>query len=263
MGETLSIAVRDTGRALRFPRECPRCGQVAESRVRMTKIFARPTPRGVIWISYHVDIYACEACAREHDVVTRPDPATVRQATRQQATRVLPIMLAGGSVLGCGVLLASVGVTAAGRHAAAIGSATMAALGLGIAGTGLGLMAGGWVARRAVVMPADWPDAQYAADLPSKLGARTIVTAPASALARAVDFSDDRSTADEPPWRTFVFARPSYAQEFARLNERAVQDQSHPTATVRPILRDRRTIYYVAAAAIAAAVVWSVWGTGR
>ena len=115
-------------------------------------------------------------------------------------------------------------------------------------------MAGGWLAHRAIVCPADWPDAQYAVDIPSRLGGRAIMAAPASALARAVDFSDDRSAADEPSWRTFVFARTSYAQEFARLNARYVFDRQRPIRW--PLLRDRKVWYYAAAAALVAAAAW-------
>lgn len=258
MSETRSIAVLDAGRALRFPRECPNCGRPADTRVRVTKIFARRTRRGIVWIYYHVDAHACAACAREHEAIIRPDPLTVRQAGRRQAFHVLPIVLAGGAVLGGGVLLASVGVVAAGRRTSAIGSSAIAALGFGIAGVGLGLMAGGWIARRAIVLPADWPDAQYAVDVPALLGVHTILAAPVSPLSRAVDFSDDRSSPDEPPWRTFAFVRDSYAQEFARLNARQIYDRLHPAP--RPIVRNRRTLYYVAAAAVTAAVVWAVWG---
>jgi len=39
--ERATVAVLDTGEALRFPRECPRCGLAAHTRVRVTKIFAR------------------------------------------------------------------------------------------------------------------------------------------------------------------------------------------------------------------------------
>jgi hypothetical protein len=166
--------------------------------------------------------------------------------------------LAGGSVLGGGVLLASLGVVAAGRQTSAVGSSTVAALGFGIAGVGLGLMGGGWIARRAIVLPADWPDAQYAVDVPALLGVHTVIAAPVSPLTRAVDFSDDRSASDEPPWRTFAFARDSYAEEFARLNARQIYDPLHPIP--RSLVRDRRTLYYVAAAALTAAVVWAVWG---
>jgi hypothetical protein len=259
VGETPSIAVLDTGRALRFPRECPRCGSDADTRVRVTKIFARRTARAVVWIHYHVDVFACAACVREHELIVRPDPLVVSEATRRHATQGLPIMLAGASVLGSGVLLASVGVTAASRRTSAIGSASIAALGLGIAGTGLGLMAGGWLAHRAIVCPADWPDAQYAVDVRSWLGARAIISAPATALARAVDFSDDRSSADEPAWRTFVFERASYAQEFARLNARSVCDRQRPVR--RMMLRDRRALVYAAAAALVAGAIW--WWDGR
>lgn len=257
MGETPSIAVLDTGRALRFPRECPRCGSAADTRVRVTKIFARRTAREVVWIHYHVDVYACAACVHEHEVIVQPDPAVVSQATKRQATKGLPIILAGAAVLGGGVLLASVGVTAASRQTSALGSASIAALGMGVAGTGLGLMAGGWLAHRTIVWPADWPDAQYAVDVPLWLGARAIMTAPATALARAVDFSDDRSAADEPAWRTFVFGRPSYAQEFARLNARYVYDRERPVP--RLILRDRRALVYAAAAVLVAGAIWW-WG---
>jgi hypothetical protein len=258
VSETRSIAVLDAGRALRFPRECPHCSRTADTRVRVTKIFARRTRRGIVWIHYHIDMLACAACASEHEAIVRPDPATVRQAGRRQAFHVLPIILAGGSVLGGGVLLASFGVVAAGRQTSAFASSTIAALGFGIAGIGLGLMGGGWIARRAIVLPADWPDAQYAVDVPSLLGAHTIIAAPVSLLTRAVDFSDDRSAPDEPPWRTFAFARDSYAQEFARLNAHQVYDRLHPAP--RSLVRNRRTLYYVAAAALTAAVVWAVWG---
>jgi hypothetical protein len=115
-------------------------------------------------------------------------------------------------------------------------------------------MAGGWLAHRAIVCPANWPDAQYAVDVPSWMGARAIMAAPASALARAVDFSDDRSAVDEPSWRTFVFARTSYAHEFARLNARYVFERQHPIRW--PLLRDRRVWYYAAAAALVAAAAW-------
>lgn len=260
MSETLSIAVRDSGRALRFPRQCPCCGSVADRRVRITKLFARRTQRGVVWIHFHIDVYACAACALEHETVMRPDAVRVREARHQQAVRALPIMLAGVSVLGGGVLLASIGVAAADRAASAVASSTVAALGLGIAGTGVGLIAGGWVARRIAMVPAEWPDAQYAADLPALLGARVIIAAPSSALARAVDFSDDRSAADEESWRTFVFARASYAQEFARLNESWIQDPLRPSRATRRTPPRRRAIYYVAAAALTAAFIWSVWG---
>ena len=254
MSETPSIAVLDTGRALRFPRECPRCGSAADTRVRISKIFARRTARAVVWIHYHVDIFACAACVQEHEVIVRPDPGVVSEATRRHATKGFPIMMAGASVLGAGVLLASVGVTAASRRTSAVGPASIAALGLGIAGTGLGLMAGGWLAHRAIVCPAAWPDAQYAVDVPSWLGARAIMTAPTTALARAVDFSDDRSSADEPTWRTFLFVRTSYAQEFARLNAHSVYDRQRPVPKM--MLRDRRVLVYAAAAALVAGAIW-------
>ncbi len=254
MSETPIIAVLDTGRALRFPRECPRCGSAADTRVRVTKIFARRTARAVVWIPYHVDVFACAACAQEHQVIVRPDPVVVSEARRRHATKGLPIVLAGASVLGGGVLLASVEATAASRRTSAIGSASIAALGLGIAGIGLGLMAGGWLAHRAIVCPAEWPDAQHAVVVPSWLRARAIMTAPATALARAVDFSDDRSSADEPAWRTFLFARPSYAQEFARLNARYVYDPQRPVPNL--MLRDRRVLVSAAAAALVAGAIW-------
>jgi hypothetical protein len=258
VSETRSIAVLDSGRALRFPRECPHCSGAADTRVRVTKIFARRTRRGIVWIHYHVDVYACATCAREHEAIVRPDSATVRRAARRQALHMLPVVAAGSAVLGGGVLLASFGVAAAGRQTSAIGSATVAALGFGIAGIGLGLIGGGWVARRAVLLPADWPDAQYAVDVPALLGTHTIIAAPVSPLTRAVDFSDDRSAPEEPSWRTFAFARDSYAQEFARLNAQQIYDRLH--SVPRSLVRDRRTLYYVAAAALTAAVLWAVWG---
>jgi hypothetical protein len=259
VSEALTIAVLDQGHALRFPQECPRCGRAADTRVRSTKIFARRTLRGVVWIHHHIDALACADCAREHQTTVRPDPELVKQATRRQATRVVPIIGAGTCVAGCGVLLTTAGVAAASRHTSALDPATVAVLGLAVAGTGLGLMAGGWLARRLVVVPADWPDAQYAVEVPSVLGAPTVLTAPASPLARAVDFSDDRSDARAPSWRTFTFARASYAQEFARLNAQHVYDRQHPQ--LKPAfhaLPNRRTLYYVAGAALAAAVAWWV-----
>jgi hypothetical protein len=256
VNETTAIAVRDAGQPLQFPGECPACGRPGETRVRLTKIFARRTLRGTFWIHHRIDVCACVACADEHQSTIRPDPALAHERTRCPAAQVLPIVVAGAAVVGGGILLASIGVAAASRHSSAIGSATIAALGLGMVGTGIGLMAGGWVARRAVVVPAEWPDAQYAVEVPSVLGARMIIAVPPSPLARAVDFSDNRAGAEELSWRTFSFAREAYAQLFSRLNTGSLYNRRHPIPV--SVLANPRALYYVAGAVLAATVAWAM-----
>jgi len=165
-------------------------------------------------------------------------------------------------IIGCGLLVASAGVTAATRDTSAFTSRTVAVLGLGIVGAGLGLIVGGWLARRAAVVPADWPDAQYAVEVRMPLGARAIVAVAPTTLARAVDFSDDRREGRERSWRTFVFARQSYAREFSRLNARCLFERPpiSPGSRARPTVLRARALYYVAGAALTAAVMWSVLG---
>jgi len=257
MSETVAVAAFDTGPALRFPRECPGCGRVADTRFRTVKIFARRTGRGPVWLHHGIDVPACAACVREHDAIVYPDPDAARRAQDRQATQVLPIMGAGACLAGCGVLLATVGATAVARASSILDPATMASLGLGAAGTGLGIMAGSRLARRVVVAAAEWPDAQYAVELRSIWGARTVMSAPGSPLARSVDYSDNRADTNQLAWRIFSFARASYARQFSELNSQYVYDRAR--ATTHPPLRRppaRRALYYAAGAALVAAATW-------
>src|SRR5579862_4991282 len=138
--EGLTVAILDTRRPPRFPSECPQCGHDADASVRMTKVFARRTRRGVVWIHYHVDVRACRTCVSAHETVVRLDADRLSQTRRRQAAAVGPIVGAGGAVVASGLLLASAGADAASRQATTLSAATMAAIGLGLAGIGVGMM---------------------------------------------------------------------------------------------------------------------------
>jgi hypothetical protein len=117
------------------------------------------------------------------------------------------------------VVLTVSGAWAAARYGSIIERGAFAALGQGVIIAGLGLMVASWLAERAVTMPADWPDAQYAVEVRSFWDRRVVLGAPATAVSRAVDFSNDRRHGDDDAsWRTYTFSRESYAQQFAELN---------------------------------------------
>jgi hypothetical protein len=256
VSEALSVAVLDTNHPPHFPAECPHCGREANAAVRMTKIFARRIARGVVWIHYSVDARACQDCVNGHKRDVGPNSALVAEAKRRQAMQLGPIVGTGGAITACGLFLAGIGAEGSSRQSTTLSPAMMATIGLGAAGIGVGMVAGGWVAKRTVIVPAEWPDAQYATEIPNLVGSRVLIAAPPSAHARSLDFSDDRSDADERPWRTYSFTRQSYAREFARLNTRHVYRRGQPVQ--RGVLPDRRAALYFASAALVATLVWAI-----